>query len=84
MAFSWDGLTLAFASNDQTVIFWNLPQVLDQSQLLRPGCDWVDNYLQHYPQGSDSDRVLSSVRQTFKSYSNYFAPVVVPNSYFYL
>ncbi len=68
VAFSWDGLMLASASNDKTVILWNLPQVLDQSQVLRQGCDWVENYLQHYPQGSDSDRVLSTCRQTFKSY----------------
>ncbi len=58
VAFSSDGQTLATASEDQSLILWNIPQVLDQDQLLHQGCTWVQNYLQHYPQMSESDRSI--------------------------
>ncbi|WP_413166215.1 CHAT domain-containing protein [Capilliphycus salinus ALCB114379] len=56
VAFSSNGLTLASASDDHTVVLWNIPQVLDRDQLLRQGCAWVKNYLQHNPDLSASDR----------------------------
>lgn len=54
VSFSPDGQTLASASDDDTIILWNLH--LDD--LLRRGCNWVDNYLQHNHNVDQRDRVL--------------------------
>ncbi len=52
--FSRDGKTLAFASADGTVILWNI----DLEDLLKRGCNWLQDYLKTNPNVSESDRYL--------------------------
>ena len=54
VVFSPDGLTLASASADETIILWNF----DFDDLLKRGCDWVRGYLESSSSVSDSDRHL--------------------------
>jgi hypothetical protein len=57
---------LASASDDRTVILWNLGSEdkkrdfldLDVDQLTKRGCDRVSGYLQNNPNISDNDRHL--------------------------
>jgi len=54
VSFSPDSQMIASASNDGTVILWNL----DLDDLLRRGCDWLRDYLKTNPNVSESDRHL--------------------------
>jgi WD40 repeat protein len=54
VSFSPDGKTLASASIDGKVILWNL----DLEDLLKRGCNWLQDYLRTNPNVSESDRHL--------------------------
>lgn len=54
LSFSPDSQLLASASRDNTVILWNL----DLDSLMEKACNWVQNYLNHNPIVTDSDRQL--------------------------
>lgn len=58
ISFSNDGKILASASNDKTVILWNLsePLNLTLNDLLSRGCKQVKNYLTTNPKISEEDR----------------------------
>ena len=58
--FSPDGKILASASNDQTVILWNLELELGLDQLIDYGCDWISGYLTNNPNVSESDHKVCS------------------------
>jgi WD40 repeat protein len=54
VSFSPDGQTLASASDDNTIILWNL----NIDDLLVRGCNWVDDYLKHNRNVDQRDRFL--------------------------
>ena len=54
ISFSPDGQTLASAGDDNKIILWNL----DMKDLLRRGCSWVKNYLQHNYNIEKKERML--------------------------
>ena len=58
LAFAADGKTLASASEDKTVILWNLEQSVELDQLVAVGCDCVRDYLQTNSQLAQGDRHL--------------------------
>lgn len=45
-----------FASEDKTVILWNLDRLLDLDKLMVYGCNWAHDYLKTNPDVHDSDR----------------------------
>ncbi len=45
LAFAADGKTLAAASEDKTLILWNLEQSVELDKVVAVGCDWVRDYL---------------------------------------
>jgi WD40 repeat protein len=55
VSFSPDGKTLALASNDKSVILWNLEQ-LRLDTLMQKACTWVNDYLKY--NAPESDRTL--------------------------
>jgi WD40 repeat protein len=58
ISFSRDGNILASASQDKTVILWNMGLDLNLDELLKHSCDWARNYLNTNPNVSESDRHL--------------------------
>ncbi|HEY9635020.1 MAG TPA: WD40 repeat domain-containing protein [Coleofasciculaceae cyanobacterium] len=56
--FSPDGKTLASASNDQTVVLWDLNTVVHPDNILKYGCGWVGHYLRTNAKLEQSDRPL--------------------------
>jgi len=54
ISFSPDGQMIASASDDRTVILRNL----DLDNLLKLGCNWLQDYLKTNPNVSESDRLL--------------------------
>jgi WD40 repeat protein len=56
--FSPDSKFIASASNDNTVILWDLDNFLSSSELLKRGCAWVKDYLDHNSELDNSDRNL--------------------------
>jgi len=50
LAFAADGKTLAAASEDKTLILWNLEQSVELNKVVAVGCDWVRDYLLTNPQ----------------------------------
>ncbi|MBE9198467.1 MULTISPECIES: AAA-like domain-containing protein [unclassified Nodularia (in: cyanobacteria)] len=57
VAFSPDSKTLASGSDDQVVILWDLEQILNLD-LVKSGCDWVEDYLRTNKDIEKSDRDL--------------------------
>jgi WD40 repeat protein len=57
VGFSPDGQFLASGSDDQVVILWDLQQILNLN-LMRFGCDWVENYLRTNTVVDASDRFI--------------------------
>lgn len=57
VSFGPQGKIVASASVDGTVILWNLAD-LQLENLLKHGCDWLSDYLQHNPNVETRDRTL--------------------------
>ncbi|MEQ9367914.1 MAG: AAA family ATPase [Coleofasciculus chthonoplastes F3-SA18-01] len=58
VSFSPDGQTLALASANNTVILWDFKEIkkLDElDELLRYGCDWLEDYIKTNPKMKPSD-----------------------------
>ena len=55
-----DGKFIASASEDKTVLLWNISIEQDLSELRGDICDWMQNYLKNNtnPELKDSDRQL--------------------------
>jgi WD40 repeat protein len=58
VGFSPDGQHLLSTSEDGTVKLWRLDLALQPKQLLAQSCDWVNDYLLHNPDITQSDRRL--------------------------
>ena len=58
-------LLLASASNDATVILWNL----DLNDLQHRGCQWLDDYLKHNPNGKQYQDLCTAVTPQLTSHA---------------
>ncbi len=70
--FEWvlDSKTLASASEDKTVILWNLEQSVELDKVVAAGCDWVRDYLRTNVEVKEEDRHLcDSVSDSGRSVS---------------
>ncbi|MEO0351777.1 MAG: AAA-like domain-containing protein [Cyanobacteria bacterium P01_A01_bin.15] len=60
VAFSPDGQTLISSGHDRKIILWDWQDSRSFEQLLEDGCRWLDDYLAHGDNLSDTDRQLCS------------------------
>ena len=58
LAVAPNGKTLASASEDKTVILWNLEQSVELDQVVAAGWDWVRDYLRTNAEVVEADRHL--------------------------
>ncbi|MEM9806627.1 MAG: AAA-like domain-containing protein, partial [Cyanobacteria bacterium P01_D01_bin.56] len=58
VAFSPDGQMVVSSGHDRQVIFWDWQDNRSFEQLLEDGCRWLDDYLAHGDNLSDTDRQL--------------------------
>jgi WD40 repeat protein len=58
ISFSRDDKTLASASNDKSVILWNIERDFNLDGLLKLGCNWGHDYMKTNSKVNESDRYL--------------------------
>lgn len=63
VSFSQDGQSVASASWDGSIKLWST-EILDFDNLLKRGCDWLNNYVNTNPSVSEEDRHLFQNTQT--------------------
>ena len=56
--FTNDGKTLVSGSEDSTLMFWNLNQVIDRDRVNTYACNFIRDYLQNSSEVPDGDKYL--------------------------